>query len=266
MKNSTISAAHLGSLSGPACGARAAGEPLFIQPIGAVEHHGPHLPLATDSLMADSVAKAVAAEHPDLNVIILPTLTYGSSNEHIWAPGTISLNPTTLLSVLDDVGASVKRAGGTKFSFLNAHGGNTNLLRVAIRELRVKHNLTTFLAHCDLPPDNGGPAGDPREEGLGIHGGLSETSMMLHLFPELVDMEKAFRDIPSWINEYREIGFETGSEFGWLCNDITTSGVVGDPTLASAEDGAARFKVSVANAAAAFAEMLQFSYGSGPKA
>ncbi|MBM9459995.1 creatininase family protein [Nocardioides sp. zg-536] len=265
MEKSIRKARFLAEMSGPACGSAAAeGDPLFLQPIGAVEHHGAHLPLATDALVADAVAARLVTERPDLDVVVMPTLTYGTSNEHVWAPGTVSLSPVTLLAVLDDVAASVRRAGGRRFAFLNAHGGNTNLLRVAIREIRVKHDLMTFLAHCDLPPDNGGPAGDPREEGLGIHGGLGETSMMLHLFPELVDLSLAERRIPSWINEYRALGFEQGSEYAWLSEDITVDGVIGDPTLATAEHGRARVAESVRNVAAAVEEMLVFRFGTGP--
>jgi creatinine amidohydrolase len=265
MRSVTGSAAYLGNVSGPACRAASERDPVYLQPIGAVEHHGPHLPLATDTLIADAMARAVVTEHPELNVIVLPTLSYGLSSEHLWAPGTISLGAATLLAVLDDVGASTVRAGASRFCLLNAHGGNTHLLRVAARELRARHGLTTFLAHCDLPPDNGGPPGDPREEGLGIHGGISETSVALHLFPELVDMSLAERAVPSWINEYRALGFERGAEFGWLSNDLSASGVAGDPTLASAEHGRESFAAAVEGLAASLAEMADFTYGQGPR-
>lgn len=255
----------LGEHSGDALADRLGDGVLVVQPIGAVEYHGPHLPLFTDAFIADAVAKAVVAEHPELPVVVLPTISYGLSTEHIWAPGTVTLRPETLLALLDDLGASVARAGGTRLVFLNAHGGNTHILRIATRELRARHGLTTFLAFCDMPPDVGGAAaGDPREAGLGIHGGKAETSVMLHLRPDLVDLDLAEPRVPAWINEYEQIGFETGNEFAWLSNDLTPDGVTGDPTLASVEHGRERFAASVAAVAAAFDEMLRFRFGAGP--
>lgn len=256
-------AGYLGEIPGPDVeGAIAAGT-LVVQPMGAVEHHGPHLPLITDALIAEATAAAVVREHPELDIRVLPTLSYGVSTEHIWAPGTVSLTPATLLSLLDDLGASLRRAGAERLVFLNAHGGNTHVLRLAARELRAKHGLMTFIAFCDLPPDVGG-GGDPREERLGIHGGRAETSILLHLRPDLVDMSRALRRVPSWINEYETIGFESGNEFAWLSNDLTDNGVTGDPTLADAEYGRERFEHSVATVARVFAEMLRFRYGAGP--
>lgn len=233
---------------------------MFIQPIGAVEHHGPHLPLGTDSIVVDELAKALVAERGDLDLVVLPTLSYGLSTEHIWAPGTLTMAATTVLAVLHDVATSVVRAGGKRLALLNGHGGNTNLLRLAIREIRAATGLDTFLVSGDLPPDNGGPPSDAREEGLGIHGGIGETSVMLYLRPELVDMEKAERSVPSWVHSYEHIGFGKSAEFAWLSNDLSKSGVAGDPTLASAELGKQRFGDSVVGLGKVFEELVGFSF------
>jgi creatinine amidohydrolase len=247
-------------LAGPSLAASVGEESLFIQPIGAVEHHGPHLPLGTDSIVVDELAKAVMGERADLDLVMLPTLSYGLSTEHIWAPGTITLSTSTVLAVLGDVAESVVRAGGKRLAFLNGHGGNTHLLRVAIREIRAATGLATFIVSGGLPPDNGGPPTDPREEGLGIHGGIGETSVMLYLKPELVDMDKAERSVPSWVHDYRYLGFGKAAEFAWLSSDLSPSGVVGDPTLADAELGEKTFASSVTGLGEVLEELMGFHF------
>lgn len=233
---------------------------VLVQPVGSIEHHGPHLPLATDSIVVDALAKAVLADHPELRAGLLPTLSYGLSSEHIWAGGTVSLSVPTLLGVLDDVAASAARSHVERLAILNGHGGNTHLFRAACREVRAKYGLKVFLLHGSLPPDNGGPVSDRAEEGLGIHGGLGETSVMLYLRPDLVDMGKAERSVPSWVNQYRYLGFSGPGEFAWLSNDLSASGVSGDPTLASAELGKHRFEAAVASVAAQLEEASRFAF------
>jgi creatinine amidohydrolase len=250
----------LSGLSGPAAAADVDPHTVALQPIGATEHHGPHLPLGTDALIAAALSEAVSthADAPDL--IVLPTLSYGLSTEHVWAPGTVTMSPTTLSAVLDDVAASMVRLGVTRLAILNTHGGNTDLLRVACREIRAEHGLMTFLVMPSVPPDKGGPPGDPREEGLGIHGSASETSLVLYLHPEAVDMSLAERHIPSFINEYRHVGLSGTAEFGWLSSDLDPSGVAGDPTLATPEDGKRIFEGAVDRVVEALAEVSRFEF------
>jgi creatinine amidohydrolase len=250
----------LGDLAGPDVRSTMTDSRVVLQPIGAFEHHGPHLPLYTDSLVVDAVASAVVADAPGLEVSLLPTLSYGLSSEHVWAPGTVTLSVPTLLAVLDDVAAATVRAGAKRLAFLNGHGGNTHLLRVACREIRAKHGLMTFLVHPSLPPDNGGPPTDAREEGLGIHGGLGETSVVRYLRPDLVDMTKAERSVPSWVHEYEWVGMGGAAEFAWLSNDLAPSGVAGDPTLATVEAGKVRFEAAVTAVTAALAEISTFRF------
>ena len=169
---------------------------IFVQPLGAIEQHGPHLPFNTDLLIADRVATAaverVGAEH---DVWLLPPLAYTKSNEHAWSSGTIWLSADTLLRVLDDIGRCVAMTPARRLVFMNGHGGNSALVGVANRELRLHHGLMTFLAHPGVPPDQGGVSAAD-EHGMGIHGGTDETSIMLHLAPELVDMGAAVAEHP----------------------------------------------------------------------
>lgn len=233
---------------------------VFIQPIGATEQHGPHLPTNTDSLIATRAAADIAELAEGIDAVVLPTIEYALSSEHLWAAGTISLSARTFDAVLDEVAESVKRAGAERLVFLNAHGGNTPSLQVACREIRVRHGLLTFLMHPFLPPDRGGTAAHPDEHGHGIHGGFEETSLMLHLYPELVDMEQAATALPEWLERFEHIGFGGLVEFGWTSRDISRTGVIGNPLLATPVDGERLYNAAIANAAASLKELATFTF------
>ncbi|HSM66030.1 MAG TPA: creatininase family protein [Ilumatobacteraceae bacterium] len=231
---------------------------ILVQPLGAVEQHGPHLPFNTDLLIAERVATAaVDRVGEELDVWILPPLAYTKSNEHAWSAGTIWLSATTLLAVLDDIGRCVAATGARKLVFFNGHGGNSALVGVANREIRLAHGLMTFLAHPGVPPDQGG-ASAAGELGMGIHGGVDETSLMLHLAPELVDMDLAVRNVPEALAENRHVRFGGPVGFGWLSNDFGPDGHIGDPTSATAQAGATLFAGAVDAFAEALAEIARF--------
>jgi creatinine amidohydrolase len=250
----------LADLRAPEIAQRLTPDSVVIQPIAAIEQHGPHLPLSTDLLIAQSVVDAVVAGHGEaLDLWVLPPLAYGKSNEHEWCPGTVTLGPATLLAVLDDVGRSVARMPARKLAFVNGHGGNSSLLQVALRELRLAHGLETFLLHPSVPPDQGG-ASTEDELGMGIHGGLGETSLVLHLRPDLVDMAQAARNIPEHLAANRHVRFGGPVPFGWTSADFGPSGTIGDPTGATAALGRSHFTAAVANMAAALTEVAAFHF------
>lgn len=252
---------HLADLPAPDAAAALGERSVLIQPIGAMEQHGPHLPLATDVIVATEMAeRVVAARGEELDLWLLPPLAYGRSDEHTWAHGTISLRATTLLAVLDDLGRSVANLPARRLAFLNGHGGNTQLLGVALRELRVAHGLMTFLLHPGVPRDSGGAEGDAGELGMGVHAGRDETSVMLHLRPELVDMSRAARTVPEGLAANRHVRFGGEVPFGWTSRDLHPSGVIGDPTLASAERGAALVQAMVERLGEQFAEVSAFDF------
>lgn len=234
---------------------------VLIQPVGAVEQHGPHLPLSTDLLIATEMAeRVVAARGDELDLWLLPPLAYTKSDEHAWAPGTIWLSAQTLLAVLDDLGRCLATLPTQRLAFLNGHGGNTQLLAVANRELRVRHGLMTFLLHPSPPRDSAPGDSNDDELGMGVHAGRDETSIMLHLRPDLVDMTVAARAVPEAMAARTRVRFGGDVPFGWSSADLHPSGVVGDPTLATAERGAALVEAMTRSLGEALAEIATFTF------
>jgi creatinine amidohydrolase len=249
-------------LRGPEVATRITARSVIIQPLGAVEQHGPHLPFSTDLVVATAASEAVAerAVADGLDVWLLPPLAYTKSNEHAWSAGTVWLSARTLLAVLEDIGRCLATTAARKLVFLNGHGGNSALLNVANRELRLQHGLQTFLAHPSVPPDQGG-ASTADELGMGIHGGLHETAMMLHLRPDLVDTTAYARAVPERLAENRHVRFGGSVSFGWLSNDFGPDGAIGDPTGATAELGKRLFDASVDGLVEAMHEIAAFDFG-----
>jgi len=248
-------------LRGPEVIEKISSRSILIQPLGAIEQHGPHLPLSTDSVVATAVAEAAVDQYGDeVDAWLLPTLEYTKSNEHAWSPGTIWLSVTTLLAVLDDIARCVATTPAKRLVFLNGHGGNSALANVANREIRLKHGLMTFLAHPGVPPDQGGVS-PASELGMGVHGGTDETSIMLHLAPELVRMELAERRVPEKIALNQYVRFGGRVSFGWLSNDFFPDGYIGDPTPATAELGATLFQGAVRGFGEALREIAAFDFG-----
>jgi creatinine amidohydrolase len=248
-------------LTGPVLASTLTADSVVVLPTGAIEHHGPHLPLATDWLMADMISKAIvdeaAAQGQD--VWRLPALAYTKSDEHHWAPGTMWLNAETLFDTVVDIGRSLANTPARTIVFYNGHGGNIALLQVALRELRRRFGLRTFLMGTGMAGGDG--ENGPDEQGFGVHGGHSETSMIMHLRPDLVDASKVDRWIPSNMTELRYVKFNGGPvHFGWLSDDFGPEGVVGDASAANASWGAELYDTAIRNGVAQLAEIARFSH------
>src|SRR5262249_23251380 len=143
---------HLAHLRAPDVARCLSARSIVVQPLGAIEQHGPHLPFNTDLLVAERVAEAaVARVGEELDVWLLPPLAYTKSNEHAWSPGTVWLSASTLLAVLDDLGRCIAMTPAKRLVFLNGPGGNSALVGVANRALRLHHRLMTVLAPPRLP-------------------------------------------------------------------------------------------------------------------
>jgi creatinine amidohydrolase len=216
-----------------------------VLPLGATEQHGPHLPLSVDTVLVEGVLNAalthLAATDP---VLVLPTQTVGLSTEHTAFAGTLHLSPQTLIQVWCDIGASVARAGVKKLLMFNAHGGNVGLMDVVARELRAQHGLIVYSSSWyNLPLDASVVAQFSAEEHrFGIHAGDIETSMMLALSPERVDMAQA-RDFASASQErakhFAILGNGKSAKLGWHMQDYNPHGAAGNASAATAAKGEA---------------------------
>ena len=251
----------LGDLSALQLSAELSKDSVIVLPLGAIEQHGPHLPLNTDFVVADAVSRAAVENFgAETNAWLLPTLPFTKSNEHAWAAGTMWLSATTMMAVIDDIGRCVASTPAKKIMFINGHGGNSALMAMMNRELRLKYGLQTFLAHPHMPADQGGSSA-ASELGMGVHGGVDETSVMLHLRPDLVDMSLAVRRVPEGLAKNEQVMFGGRVAFGWLSNDFFPEGHIGDPTGASAELGASMFTSAVDSLGIAMKEISRFDYG-----
>ena len=251
----------LGDLSALQLSAELSKDSIIVLPLGAIEQHGPHLPLNTDFVVADAVSRAAVENFgAETNAWLLPTLPFTKSNEHAWAAGTMWLSATTMMAVIDDIGRCVASTPAKKIMFINGHGGNSALMAMMNRELRLKYGLQTFLAHPHMPADQGGSSA-ASELGMGVHGGVDETSVMLHLRPDLVDMSLAVRRVPEGLAKNEQVKFGGRVAFGWLSNDFFPEGHIGDPTGASAELGASMFISAVDSLGIAMKEISRFDFG-----
>lgn len=258
-----MAARKLHELAGSAVATTLTADSVVIIPTGAIEHHGPHLPLVTDALLAEAMATAAVEQGvaEGLDLWLLPTLTYTKSDEHHWAPGTMWLNYDTLMSTLVDLGRSVAATPARKLVFMNGHGGNSALLQVANRELRRRFGLVTFSMPAGVQTAGTGGTDGADELGQGIHAGHGETSLVMHVRPDLVDLSLAERHVPEHLATLEYIGINGKPvSFGWLSNDFGPTGVIGDPTQASAEAGRAIFEASVAGSVAALHEIAAFRH------
>ncbi|MEE4346224.1 MAG: creatininase family protein [Paracoccaceae bacterium] len=218
-------------------------ETIAILPTAAVEQHGPHLPVGVDMMIAEGMLAALRRQCPeDLDIRILPVQAVGKSNEHLHAAGTLTLSAQTALAAWVEVGLSVARAGVRKIVIVNSHGGNLDLVSILSRELRVRAGM--MAVKCQWS-SFGQPAGmyPPRELTYGIHGGDVETSIMLALHPELVDMGAA-RDFTSSA-EGAPIPPVGPISLGWISADLNPAGTVGNAAVATAEKGEATIRHQV---------------------
>ncbi len=158
------------------------------------------------------------------------------------------------MRVLVDYGRSLQTCGISRLLFVNGHGGNSALGQVACRELRREFGLRTFFSHLSIPADQGGTTSAESEYGMGIHGGHGETSLMLHLRPDLVHPELATRRVPEALRSFSHIGFGKPVSFGWLTDDFGPDGHIGDPTGATAEHGKTVFDAAVGRLVEVIAE------------
>jgi len=212
---------------------------VIIQPIGAIEQHGPHLPIAVDSAISLGVlGKALEQLESDIPAYALPCLYYGKSNEHDGFPGTITLSATTLLSVIKEMATSIYHAGFRKLVLMNSHGGQPQIMEIAARDLHQKHvDFAVFPLFTWRVPHVTGDLLTDQEKEYGIHAGDAETSIMLALMPKQVKMELAVKEYPQGLPQKSLLDMEGKLTFAWLTRELSKSGVMGDATAATQAKG-----------------------------
>ena len=240
---------------------------IAVLPVAAIEQHGPHLPLNVDATLVEGVI-AAALPHlpPALPVLFLPTQSVGLSPEHARFGGTLTLKAETVIRLWTELAESVARSGVKKLVLLNSHGGQVGLLDVVARDLRARLDMLVYSVNwfnLPLRGEKGESVADrfsADEHRFGIHAGEIETSMMLALKPEQVDMSQA-QDFHSTSQDRAQkfsiLGDGRSAKLGWQMQDYNPHGAVGNAAAATAENGQALLKAAGRSLAQLLAEIDQ---------
>jgi creatinine amidohydrolase len=203
----------------------------------------PSIAQAVDTTLVNGVVDASLPHLPaDLPILFLPTQQIGKSNEHIRFPGTLTLSAQTVISLWMDIGSSVARSGIKKLVLLNSHGGQASIMDIVARDLRTEHDLIVYSANWYNLPLGDAVMGlfPAHEHRFGIHAGDIETSMMLALDPEHVDMAQAKNFASTSADraaKYPVLGNGTSAKLGWQMQDYNPQGAAGNAAAATAAKG-----------------------------
>lgn len=215
---------------------------IVLLPTSATEQHGAHLPVGTDAIILSSLVDKMVkeCEFDAGNLIFAPQLNVGKSNEHMGFAGTITFGTQTYYSLLHDIAAAISASGFKKLVLFNSHGGNTDMLNMISRDLRIDLGLDVFVFDWWFTPFwNEGLEGLQQSGKYGVfHACELETSLMLAARPETVHMELAVDEEPADCFKGEKYVTVFGPvNAGWKTKDVTKSGVIGAPTYATAEKG-----------------------------
>lgn len=239
---------------------------IVLLPIAAIEQHGKHLPVGTDSLILEALLEQFAKtkEFPDYNVIIAPQIWIGKSNEHLGFPGTISYTAKTLYDMLDEMVDSMVKSGFNKIMLTNSHGGNTDLLNLISRDLRIKYKIDVYVFDWWFTPFWQELLATEKESvsPYGVfHACELETSLMMAINPDLVDTDAIADETPDdMFKEQKFLSLFGPITMGWKTNDVTKSGVIGSPSFATAEKGKKMLQYAVDKLEAIVTELVRFQY------
>ena len=215
---------------------------IVLLPTSATEQHGAHLPVGTDAIILSTLVDKMVneCEFEVGNLIFAPQLNVGKSNEHMGFAGTITFGTQTYYSLLHDIAAAISASGFKKLVLFNSHGGNTDMLNMISRDLRIDLGLDVFVFDWWFTPFwNEGLQGLQQSGKYGVfHACELETSLMLAARPETVHMELAVDEEPADCFKGEKYVTVFGPiNAGWKTKDVTNSGVIGAPTYATAEKG-----------------------------
>lgn len=234
---------------------------IAVLPLGAHEQHGQHLPPQTDTIIAQAIANRLSDELPSsFPVTFLPVEPIGYSPEHLDLGNTKTLDYDEAIKRWVEIGTGLSQKGIRKLMLLNAHGGNSALMTIVATELRIRHAMLCVATSWTR---FGVPQGLISEDEIayGIHGGEVETSVMLAISPDQVDMTKAgsfgsFQKALAAENRYlRAYGRHA---FGWKMSDLNPDGVTGSAVQANTEKGEALLSHSVEGLRDLLIEMDRF--------
>jgi creatinine amidohydrolase len=228
-------------------------QPAVLLPFGAVEDHGPHLPLNTDNIIVEAICLEAARRAPG-EALVMPLVAYGLDEHHMDFPGTVSVSINTLISHLSDIAISVARHGFTHILIVNGHGSNAPVADLVARQVVLKTGAVcgAVSPNAAIDPTLAEPTFSEMrcsEPGGIAHAGEYETSMMLYLRPDLVQMDRAVREIGQLKLEY--FGWDHPEPSPLLWQDwwsrMSETGTCGDPTVATAEFGRALYETTAQN-------------------
>jgi creatinine amidohydrolase/Fe(II)-dependent formamide hydrolase-like protein len=248
----------IGELTFPEIATRLTARSILCLPVGSIEQHGPHLPLNTDAVLAEEIARRVIARWGEtLDLWKLPIVSVSLAREHAWAAGTLSLSIEGITSLMRDLGRSIARALPTRnLAIINCHGGNRGILDALIQDLQADCGLNV----CVLHPAIWAETMEPAPALPDIHGGKMETSLMLALAPHLVHMDRIgpLNAQPD-ADAVRKIVLDPAVSWPWTSDDkrISDSGVIGDARSASAELGQRLLDHVIDKAGGALRQLLE---------
>ncbi len=238
---------------------------IAVLPVAATEQHGPHLPLSVDTVLADGiVAASLPHLSPELSVLFLPTQAVGLSPEHARFPGTLTLKAETVLRLWTEIGESVAAAGVRKLLLFNSHGGQVSVMDLVARDLRARLNLLVYSCSWFNLPLHDAQGQDlnalfsAEEHRFGIHGGEIETSMMLALALQRVQMDQAHHfasTAQARAQQFPILGNGRSAKLGWQTQDYHPAGAVGHAAAATAAKGDALVQAAGRSLAQLLAEL-----------
>lgn len=250
----TMSTRAIGELAFPEVSQRLRETSILLLPVGAFEQHGPHLPLNTDTIIADELARRMVARWGETHDLwLLPAVSISVSREHDWASGTLSLTIESFIAVVRNLAQEIIRSlPARNLVIVNGHGGNRGVLETLVRDLTHDGALNC----CVIHPHDLATVKAPEPD---VHGGAGETSIMLEFAPHLVRRDKLDRQRKRADKEAIEtLVFERGTTWPWRSDDprISDHGVIGEPRGASAELGRQIIDSIVAQSRRVFEQLL----------
>lgn len=254
---------YLAYLTGPEIAALDKARAAVVLPVGAIEQHGPHLPVATDTMTGlEMLGRALALLPPSAECWVLPALNYGKSNEHREFAGTFTLSGATLALLITEVAESAARSGFRRLVLLNSHGGNPPVVDMVARDIHQSTGLMVFPLHLMRLGASRGIVSE-EESRLGMHAGDAETSTVLGLQPGLVRMDRRVGEVPVLPPGFALPTMPQGTLFAWTTSDFSRSGVIGDPSEASEEKGGRIVEIAVRRLAEALESICRFETPEG---